>query len=61
MDTKGIIDYAQQDNASEFRQALYSAIQDRVAQHIETMKQGIAQNILQPQEEPSQEQEVENT
>jgi hypothetical protein len=61
MDTRQIIDYAQNDNATEFRSALYAAVHDRIANHIESMKQGIAQNILQPQEEPAQEQEVENT
>ena len=46
MDSKQIIDFAQEDNATEFRNALHAAIQDRVAQHIETMKQGMAQSIF---------------
>jgi hypothetical protein len=53
MDTKEIINYAQEDNATEFRSALYAAIQDKVANHIETIKQTMAQNMLQL---PSQEQ-----
>jgi hypothetical protein len=61
MDSRQIIDYADQDDATQFRAGLYAAIHDRVSQHIETMKQNVAQNLMQAQEEPSQEQEVENT
>ena len=52
MDTRQIIDYAAKDDATEFRSALYAAVHDRIANHIETMKQGIAQNLLQPQHDP---------
>jgi hypothetical protein len=64
MDTRTIIDYAQEDNGVEFRNALYASIHDRVASHIEAKKQEIAQNLIAPQEEVEQEQqesEVENT
>jgi hypothetical protein len=64
MDTRSIIDYAQEDNGVEFRNALYASIHDRVASHIEAKKQEIAQNLIAPQEEVEQEQqdpEVENT
>lgn len=66
MDTRPIIDYAQDDNGVEFRNALYASIHDRVASHIEAKKQEIAQNLISPkaeieQEEPQQETEVENT
>jgi hypothetical protein len=64
MDTRPIIDYAQEDNGVEFRNALYASIHDRVAAHIEAKKQEIAQNLIAPQEEVEQEQqdpEVENT
>jgi hypothetical protein len=68
MDTRPIIDYAQDDNGVEFRNALYASIHDRVASHIEAKKQEIAQNLISPQaeveqdqEEEQQETEVENT
>jgi hypothetical protein len=64
MDTRQIIDFAQEDNGVEFRNALYANIHDRVAAHIEAKKQEIAQNLISPQAEVEQEQqetEVENT
>ena len=68
MDTRQIIDFAQEDNGVEFRNALYANIHDRVAAHIEAKKQEIAQNLIAPQaeveqEEPQEQQEteVENT
>jgi hypothetical protein len=68
MDTRSIIDYAQDDNGVEFRNALYASIHDRVASHIEAKKQEIAQNLISPQaeveqeeEQVEQEQEIENT
>jgi hypothetical protein len=45
-----IVDYAEQDNAKEMRDALYSALQDRVMAHIEAHKQVVAQNIMNPPE-----------
>lgn len=60
--TKQIIDYAQDDNAVEFRNALYSSIHDKVTAHIEAKKQEIAQNLITPNEqETAQDTEVENT
>ena len=52
MDTRKIIDYAQDGNAVEFRDALYSAIHDKVSAHIDAAKQAVAQNIIsQPEPE----------
>ena len=45
-----IVDYTEQDNAKEVRDALYSALQDRVMAHIEAHKQVVAQNIMNPPE-----------
>jgi hypothetical protein len=45
-DTRNIIDYAYEDNGVEFRNALYSAIHDRVSAHIETKKQELAQTLI---------------
>ena len=62
--TKQIIDFAQDDNGVEFRNALYSAIHDKVTDHIEAKKQEIAHSLIAPQQEIEQEQqetEVENT
>jgi hypothetical protein len=61
MDTRSIIDYAQEDNGVEFRNALYASIHDRVASHIEAKKQEIAQNLIAPKAEEQQESEIENT
>ena len=62
--TRQIIDFAQEDNGVEFRNALYSAIHDKVTDHIEAKKQEIAHSLIAPQQEIEQEQqetEVENT
>lgn len=59
MDTRPIIDYAQDDNGVEFRNALYASIHDRVAAHIEAKKQELAHNLISPQVEVEQEQEEE--
>ena len=64
MDTKQLIDYAYQDNGVEFRDALYSAIHDRVSAHIEAKKQEVAQNLIGQPEEPqniSQDSAIENS
>jgi len=55
MDAKQLIDYAYQDNGVEFRNALYSSIQDRVTAHIEAKKQEVAQSLIGQPQEPSQE------
>ena len=43
---KNLIDYASQDNGTEFRDALYSAIHDKVSAHIEAKKQEIASGLM---------------
>jgi len=55
MDTRTIIDYAAQDNGNEFRNALYSAIHDKVTNHIAAAKQAVAQNLIAQPEEPQEE------
>jgi hypothetical protein len=44
--TRAIIDYAEDGNATEMRDALYSAIQDRVMAHIENHKEQLAKNLF---------------
>jgi hypothetical protein len=71
MDTRQIIDFAQDDNGVEFRSALYANIHDRVAAHIEAKKQEIAHSLISPKqqyeeeeselEQEHQESDVENT
>ena len=61
MTDKAIIDYAQDDNAVEFRNALYTSIQDKVTAHIDAKKQEIAQSLITPQQQVSQETEQEET
>ena len=50
-DTRKLIDFAAEDNAVAFRDALYSAIHDRVTAHIEAKKQEVAQNLITRNEE----------
>jgi uncharacterized Rossmann fold enzyme len=58
METKSIIDYAMDDNGVEFRNTLYSSIQDKVNAHIEAKKVEIAQGLMaQPEEENESEEE----
>jgi len=49
LDTRNIIDYAQDGNAVDFRDALYASIHDKVTAHIEAKKQEIAQNLITPE------------
>lgn len=51
MDARQIIDYAAEDNAKDFREALYASIYDKVNSHIETMKQSVAHGLVTAQEE----------
>jgi hypothetical protein len=44
--SREIIDYAETDNANEMRNALYSALHDRVMSHIETHKVEIAKQLM---------------
>jgi len=60
MDTRKLIDYAQDGNGVEFRDALYSAIHDKVSAHIEAAKQAVATNLF-PEQEVEQENTDENT
>jgi len=55
--TRQIIDYAQEDNGVEFRNALYANIHDKITAHIDAKKQEIAQNLITPQAEVEDEQE----
>jgi hypothetical protein len=52
-----IIDYAQEDNGVEFRNALYASIHDKLTAHIDAKKQEIAQNLISPEVEDNSEQE----
>jgi len=60
---RSIIDYAMDDNGTEFRKALYASIHDKVTAHIEAKKQEIAQNLLgvhtEEEQEYDDEQEIE--
>jgi hypothetical protein len=48
--TRAIIDYAEDGKASEMRDALYSAIQDKVMAHIDAHKEQLAKTLFsQPQ------------
>ena len=47
--TRKIVDFAYNDQAKEARETFYSALHDKVMSHLETQKQSIAQNILQPE------------
>lgn len=51
MDARQLIDYAAQDDAVNFRAALYASIHDRVTAHIDAKKQEIAQGLITQQEE----------
>jgi len=51
MNARDLIDYAAQDDAVNFRSAMYAAIHDRVTAHIESKKQEIAHSLITPQEE----------
>ena len=54
MSSKAIIDYTMEDDSLGVRDALYSAIQDRVMAHIEAKKAEIASNFITQQEEVEQ-------
>ena len=49
---RAIIDYAENDEGTQAREALYQSIQDKVMAHIEAQKQQIAQSLLTPQHDP---------
>jgi hypothetical protein len=50
-DTRKLIDFAYEENGSEFRDALYSAIHDKVTAHIDAKRAEIAQTLITQQEE----------
>ena len=51
---RAIIDYASQDNATAMRDAMYSAIQDKVMAHIEAKKQEVALNLISNPDNPKE-------
>ena len=67
--TRQIIDYAQNDNGVEFRNALYATIHDKVTTHLAAAKQAVAQNLISHDEEEEEQddegyegdEEIENT
>lgn len=55
--TRTIVDYAEQGNAMEMRNAFYNELQNRVMAHIENKKIEVAQsmfNQVQPEEQPEE-------
>jgi hypothetical protein len=57
--TRAIIDYAEDGNATEMRDALYSAINNKVMAHIETHKEQLAKTLFnQPQNAEVEDTEV---
>jgi hypothetical protein len=46
MTTRQIIDYAENDQALEMRNAFYSALQDKVMAHIEAKKMEVAKTMF---------------
>lgn len=57
--TRQIVDYAHGDQGTEFRDALYANLHDKVMAHIEAKKQEIAQNLFAGQQEQEETPEVE--
>lgn len=54
--TRVIVDYAEQDNAKDMRDAFYSELQNRVMAHIENKKIEVAQSMFkQPETVTSEE------
>ena len=49
------------EDGAKFREALYASIHDKVTNHIAAAKQTIAQNLITPQQEISQETPVEES
>ena len=50
--TKTIVDYAEQDNAKEMRDAFYAELQNRVMAHIENKKMEVAQSMFNQPKDP---------
>lgn len=58
--TRAIVDFADEGDAKNMRDALYSAIQDRVMAHIDAQKQSIAKTLIAPQESEDSKDAIEN-
>jgi hypothetical protein len=54
MDARQIVDYAENDQAKEMRDAFYSALQDRVMAHLENQKIEVAKNLFNQQADPTE-------
>lgn len=52
MDPRQIVDFADEDNAKEMRDAFYAALQDKVMAHIEAKKMDVAKTMFQSQNDP---------
>ena len=50
--TRAIIDYAENDEAMEMRNAFYSALQDKVMAHIEAKKMEVAKTMFNQPHDP---------
>jgi hypothetical protein len=50
--TRAIVDYAEQDDAKNMRDAFYSELQNKVMAHIENEKIRVAQTMFNPQPDP---------
>ena len=59
-EARAIIDYAQEDSAKDFRDAFYSALQDKVLAHIESHKQELARTLV-TQEEAEKDEDEESS
>lgn len=53
-----IVDYAETDNAIEMRNALYSALHDRVMSHIDAHKIEVAKQLMNPPEAAAEDEVV---
>jgi hypothetical protein len=58
--TRTIVDFADEGDAKSMRDALYSAIQDKVMAHIDSHKQSIAKALITPKESEESSDAVEN-
>lgn len=50
--TRAIVDYAEQDNAKDMRDAFYAELQNRVMAHIENKKIEVAKSMFNQQPDP---------
>ena len=54
--TRAIVDYAEEDNAKEMRDAFYNELQNKVMAHIENEKIRVAQSLFKSPDETEDEQ-----